>query len=115
MGAGRRQAAPWHHRAPQVGVALHRIVEAKPLSDFRVWIRFETGTEGEVDLSELAGEGVFAAWNAPGFFAKVAVDPETHTLAWPGGIDLCPDALFDDLETAKRDRPSEANAENAIR
>ncbi|MBI5543349.1 MAG: DUF2442 domain-containing protein [Deltaproteobacteria bacterium] len=92
---------------------MHRILEAKPLSEFRVWIRFENGAEGEVNLSELVGEGVFAAWNDPDFFAKVAVDPETHTLAWPGGIDLCPDALFDDLETARRDRPGKANTESA--
>ncbi len=79
---------------------MHRIAEVRALRDHRVWVRFENGVDGEVDLAELAGKGVFAAWNDPGFFSKVAVDPVTHTLAWPGGIDLCPDALYDDLESA---------------
>ncbi len=78
---------------------MHRIVEVKPLENLRVWIRFSNGVAGEVDLSDLAGKGVFAAWNDPDFFVQVTVDPETHTLAWPGGIDLCPDALYEDITT----------------
>jgi len=76
---------------------LHRIVEVKPLDDYRLRIRFSDGVEGEVDLSDLVGNGVFAAWSDPAEFRKVFVDPETHTVAWPGGIDLAPDALYQDL------------------
>jgi len=76
---------------------MHHIVEVRPLGAYRIWIRFADGLEGDVDLSDLVGNGVFAAWNDPAEFRKVFIDPETHTVAWPGGIDLAPEALHEDL------------------
>jgi hypothetical protein len=73
---------------------MHRIVEVKPLANYRVWIKFSDGVEGTVDLSELAGKGVFSAWNDVNFFNSVFIDPESHTIAWPERIDLCPDTLY---------------------
>jgi hypothetical protein len=70
-------------------------VEAKP--HYRLWVRFADGVEGEVDLSQLVGKGVFALWNDPKEFEKVYVDPESFTVAWPGGIDLAPDALYREI------------------
>lgn len=34
-------------------------VEARP--EFKVWVRFENGVEGEADLSDLAGSGVIGS------------------------------------------------------
>ena len=34
----------------------------KALPDSRIWIRYADGKEGEVDLSHLAGQGVFKIW-----------------------------------------------------
>lgn len=73
---------------------MHRIVKVKPLPGFKIWIRFSDGVEGTVDLSDLAGKGVFKAWNDPGHFESVFIDTESHTVAWSGGIDLCPDPLY---------------------
>ena len=73
---------------------MHEIIEVKPLSNYRVWIKFSDGVEGTVDLSELVGEGVFKAWEDIEFFNSVYIDPESHTIAWEGGIDLCPDNLY---------------------
>ncbi|MEJ2215903.1 MAG: DUF2442 domain-containing protein [Gemmatimonadota bacterium] len=70
-------------------------VEAKP--HYRLWVRFVDGAEGEVDLSQLVGKGVFASWNDPKEFEKVYVDPESLTAAWPSGIDLAPDALYREI------------------
>lgn len=80
---------------------MHRIVAVQPLAQYRVRIRFSDGIEGEVDLSDLVGKGVFAPWNDPAKFAKVSIDPQTHTLTWPGGIDICPDTLYQDLMAMK--------------
>ena len=80
---------------------MYRIVRVEPVRGYRVRIRFSDGVEGEIDLSALAGKGVFASWNDPEQFAKVFIDPESHTLAWPGGIDLCPEALYRDVLAQK--------------
>jgi len=71
-------------------------VEARP--GFKVWVRFENGIEGEADLSDLVGRGVFARWkDDPAVFADVSVDPESGTLVWPGGLDVAPDRLYSDV------------------
>jgi hypothetical protein len=72
---------------------LDRIVSAKPLPNYRIWIRFEDGLEGELSLAHLVGRGVFASWVDEGAFRAVFVDQASGTVAWPGGIDLAPDAL----------------------
>lgn len=76
---------------------LHRIENVEPRSNYRVWIRFEDGAQGEVDLSDLVGKGVFSAWEDPQAFEKVYIDQETGTIAWPGGLDLAPDGLYRDV------------------
>jgi hypothetical protein len=67
-----------------------KIVACKPNPNYRVWIRFDDGLEGEVDLSDLLGKGVFEAWKSVDFFNQVRVDPKTDTLAWGDEIDLDP-------------------------
>lgn len=76
---------------------MHRIVAFQALDKYRVRIHFSDGMEGEANLSDLVGKGIFALWDDPDQFAKVFIDPESHTLAWPGGIDLCPDTLYQDV------------------
>jgi hypothetical protein len=70
-----------------------KITEAKPAGCFRVFLRFDDGAEGTVDLSALAGRGVFSAWLRDGEFERVSVSGE-GALQWPGDLDLCPDALY---------------------
>jgi hypothetical protein len=70
-----------------------RITSANALSDFRLQLHFENGETGVVDLSSLAGRGVFASWNQPGFFEQVAIT-DAGAVEWPGELDVCPDALY---------------------
>ena len=81
---------------------MHRVVSVEPLADRRVRLSFDDGLTGELDLSDMVGTGVFEVLSDPAEFAKVHVDPETHTGAWPGGIDLCPDSLYEDLLNQQR-------------
>ncbi|MFI5267383.1 MAG: DUF2442 domain-containing protein [Chloroflexota bacterium] len=71
------------------------MLEAKPLRNYRLWLRFSDGLTGEVDLSHLAGKGVFERWTVPGEFEKVTIDPAAGTVVWPGGLDVAPDALYE--------------------
>lgn len=76
---------------------MRGVTQVRTLDDYRIWLRYEDGTEGEIDLSDLVGKGVFKRWNDPEEFEWAFVDPETRTMAWPGRIALCPDALYKDL------------------
>ena len=79
---------------------LDRIVEAEARPDYCLWVRFEDGLDGEVSLTHLVGRGVFSSWSDESEFLKVYIDPESGTVAWPGGVDLAPDALHLQLTEA---------------
>ena len=70
-----------------------RPVEVRALEPYRIWLRYDDGVEGELDLSYLAGDGVFAAWEDHSFFAGVHLGP-AGSIAWSERIDLCGDALY---------------------
>jgi len=42
---------------------MTRPIKVKALPNFHIWLRYDDGTEGKVDLSDLAGRGVFKAWD----------------------------------------------------
>ena len=70
-----------------------RPTEVTALEGFRIWLRYSDGSAGEVDLSHLAGRGVFQAWNDPRCFEGVHLGP-AGAVAWDEEIELCPDALY---------------------
>jgi len=73
---------------------LH-VREAKYLHDYTVWIRFNDGAEGEMDLEpELEGE-VFGPLRDKELFRRFRVDPEIETLVWENGADLAPEFLYE--------------------
>jgi hypothetical protein len=75
-----------------------RVTAIEPLDHFRLRLTYADGTEGVVDLSDLAGRGVFALWNEPGAFESARLTA-SGTVAWgdEDEIDLCPDALYQRL------------------
>ena len=73
------------------------VIEAKYVRDFTVWVRFEDGTEGEVDLSaELYGT-VFEPLRDISYFKQVRVNPELGTIEWPNGADLASEFLYEKI------------------
>jgi hypothetical protein len=64
-----------------------RPVEVRPLARYRIWLRYQDGTEGEIDLSHLAGRGVFAVWSQEGVFEQVRLGPHGQ-VEWPAEVDL---------------------------
>jgi hypothetical protein len=70
-----------------------RITEANAAGRFQVFLRFDNGTSGTVDLGYLAGRGVFSTWLQAGVFEQLSVSAD-GALQWPGDLDLCPDSLY---------------------
>ena len=70
-----------------------KLTEIVPRDGYRLFLRYDDGACGEVDLSSYAGRGVFTAWLQPGVFEQVTL-AEAGYPEWPGEIDLCPDALY---------------------
>jgi hypothetical protein len=70
-----------------------RPTSVRALTNYRLYLEFSDGAKGEVDLSELAGNGVFEAWDKPGFFETVHIG-EHREIRWDDVIELCPDSLY---------------------
>jgi Protein of unknown function (DUF2442) len=71
------------------------IVGVTVVGEYRLSLTFADGTVGEVDFNGREWRGVFEPLRDPGFFARVAIDPESGTIAWPNGVDMAPEPLYE--------------------
>lgn len=87
------------------------IIAVEALGGHRLYIRFEDGVDGEIDLRDLIElTGVFAPLQDPAEVAKVRVEPETGTVCWPNGADLDPDVLYAALSGEPVELPESADS-----
>ena len=76
---------------------LH-VTEAKYLYDYVIWLRFNDGAEGEIDLEdELEGE-VFGPLKDLEKFKSFKVDSVLQTIVWDNGADLAPEFLHENMK-----------------
>lgn len=86
MEASIRPRAPW------------RVQSVRQTGPNTLEVQFNDGTSGRVEMRQLVnspGAGVFAALTDPALFKRVFV--ELGAVAWPGGLDLAPDAMYADI------------------
>ena len=74
-------------------MSVPRIVEARPLEDYQIWLKFDDGTSGKADLSHLAGKGVFALWDHYENFRTFSIE-NGRSLTWSDEIDIDADSLY---------------------
>jgi hypothetical protein len=69
--------------------------EVTPLGDYRLWLVFNNGESGVVDLQqELWGE-VFEPLKDRAQFATAYQHPVMKTVAWANGADFAPEFLLE--------------------
>jgi hypothetical protein len=74
------------------------VKEAEYLHDYVLWLRFNDGAEGLVDLKdELYGE-MFEPLRDMKTFQAFKVDPDLETIVWDNGADLAPEFLYDKMK-----------------
>ena len=74
---------------------LYDIIEVKVVKNYILYIRFEDGLAGEIDISKLVPfEGIFSNFKELAYFATVRVDKDLGTIVWDNGADLAPDYLY---------------------
>ena len=74
---------------------LYRLVEARYVREFTLWLRFSDGVEGEVDLSDELDGSIFEPLEELEVFRSFQLHPELHTVTWPNGADFAPEFLHD--------------------
>lgn len=62
-------------------------------------LTFADGLNGTVDVLPRMWGPVFERARTEAGFVEVYVDAESGTIAWPGGVDLAPDTLYERVRT----------------
>jgi len=73
------------------------VKEAKYVSGYTLWLSFNDGTEGNVDLEDSLWGPVFEPLRKISAFREVSVSPVLHTITWPNDADFAPEHLMDTL------------------
>ncbi|MBF0191711.1 MAG: DUF2442 domain-containing protein [Magnetococcales bacterium] len=71
---------------------LH-VTETRYLEDFRLWLAFNDGQSGVVDLAKHLWGPMFEPLRDKAVFRQCRLDPELDTLVWSNGADLAPEFL----------------------
>jgi len=82
---------------------VQKVSRVSALGGYRVYVEFEDGTAGQIDLSDRLFGPVFERLRDESEFRKVAVD-EFGAVAWPCRADLAPDALYRRLAAGMQDK-----------
>lgn len=83
---------------------LH-VKSVKYVSDYTIWLSFDDGSDGNVDLKDSLNGPIFQPLKNLSVFSKLSVDPELETIVWPNGADLAPEYL---KELHNKQRQSDA-------
>ena len=96
---------------------IYRITSCEHIAPYSLRLRFDDGLTRTIDLESILEGELYGPLRDPAVFAQVALDPEIHTVVWPGGADFDPAMLHDWPEheaafraAAKRWSRAKANA-----
>jgi len=87
---------------------IPKVVEVRPLEGYKLWLRFQDGLSGTVDLSTELWGPMFEPLKDVALFAQAAIHPELETVTWPNGADLEPEFLYQAAQQCITGDPTEA-------
>ncbi len=72
------------------------VKNARYVSDYKVYIEFDNGVKGVVNLKDRVGrKGIFKPLADVDFFRKLHVNEELGTICWENGADIAPEFLYE--------------------
>lgn len=77
---------------------MPRIIKVKYVTDYIIWLKFNDGSEGEVNLKDELWGTVFEELKDVKQFQKMQLHPELHTIVWENGADFSPEFLYEQLK-----------------
>lgn len=73
---------------------MYKIITARPIIKYIIYLEFNDGLKGELDLSFAAHKGVFENWEIDDNFFKLKIVNYHRAIEWPGETDMCADSLY---------------------
>lgn len=71
-----------------------KLINIKASKKYELFLTYSDGTEGYLNLSDVANKGVFKYWEEDDNFFKVYINPVGNGIAWSDDLDICPDAAY---------------------
>ena len=75
---------------------LH-VEEAKYVENYKVWLRFNSGEKGEIDLCDSLDGPIFRPLKEVEYFKSFHI--EGNTISWDNGADFAPEYLLEKLSS----------------
>ena len=85
------------------------VTKARYLEDYKIWIEFNDGISGIVDLSDVLWGPMFEPLKDIDLFKKVKVSAVLHTIVWENDADLAPEYLYEKLSNKKVEATSHSH------
>ena len=73
-----------------------RLTAVAPREGYRIWLHYDDGVAGEVDLSHLAESELFKSWRDRRYFETLRIGAHGG-VEWDDDVALCGDALYLEL------------------
>lgn len=71
------------------------VIKARYIKDYKIWLVFNDGAEGVVDLSDELDGNIFEPLKDLSYFKKFMING--HTLSWKNGADFAPEFLYEKM------------------
>jgi hypothetical protein len=71
-----------------------KLLEIKDLANYTLWLKYDDGIEGKVDLGEFTKTGVFKVWKDYSFFEKAYITHRGRAIAWSEALEICADSQY---------------------
>ena len=71
---------------------MPNLTHVEPRENYRIYVEYDDGARGEVDLSHRVGQTVYKIWDEPGVFEQVHI-AHGYAIGWSDELELCPDAI----------------------
>jgi hypothetical protein len=70
---------------------IYDVIEVRPIKDYRLWLKFDDGIAGDVDISKIVDfKGVFKPLQNKTYFRRVRIVKDMGTISWPNDADIDP-------------------------
>lgn len=70
------------------------VTKARYLEDYKIWVEFNDGQAGVVDLADVLWGPMFEPLRDVELFKKFRISEILHTISWENDADLAPEYLY---------------------
>ncbi|MDX2190933.1 MAG: DUF2442 domain-containing protein [Bacteroidota bacterium] len=92
---------------------IPKLIQVKALPDYKIWVKYMDGFEGNYDLKHLKSKGVFQIFDDYDVFSKVYIDFQNNSIAWNEEVDICPNNVYLKLQNLTFEQWKNNNSTNA--